>query len=377
MWVRVPPTPFPPKGAKAINKQLWLLITLLLLLLAACGGDDSAATAVPRATAGPSATPTLRSTPLPTVASPVPLGVEEHPIKIAFVGEMTTAKGNLARNLGEALSEEMNNFPLGYTRGVSVEIIALDNRQEALNTLCNNHDTIVLIDAFTYIAAENRCGAEPTFQIRRGTGRNALSGTSFELIVNTRIVPNLTNLTGRERRFCAESLESEIGFIYPSLALRQYNVDLLNSDIIEIVLGGEETFETDVQMVQGLAGGANQRICESAALPTGRFEEILDELTDEEKEAMEDVGLFTSNEVTNWPTIPYEVLVFPSANAMPEALRQEVIRAISAIIEDDGDANDDMKELFDYTDFVSVTAEDFADFRTWLQAIGWNMAAAN
>ncbi len=365
VWVRVPPTPFRSKIIKSRYGILTFCI-FLLLLLAACGGNEAEATPRPRSTLGPSPTPTLRSTALPTVASPVPIGVSERPIKIAFVGELTAAKRTLAADLSEALTDELSNFRLGYYDGLTVEFIAVENRQAALELLCDSQDTVVLVDAFTYVAAENRCGAIPAFQVEREDGSRS---SSFELVVNTRIVPNLTNLTGRERRFCTESLESDTGFIYPALALRQYNIDLLDADTIEIVTEG---FENDEEMVKGLAGGANQRLCESAALPAGRFEAILDSLSEDEQADLEDVGLFTSNEVTGWPSIPNDVLVFPPL--MPEFLRDEIINAIRAIVSDNREANDDLKTLFGYEDFVGVTPEDFADFRTWLQTIGWNMA---
>ncbi|MBZ0308077.1 MAG: PhnD/SsuA/transferrin family substrate-binding protein, partial [Anaerolineae bacterium] len=261
--------------------------------------------------------------------------------------------------------DELKNFRLGYYDGLTVEFIAVESRQAALELLCNAQDTAVLVDAFTYIAAENRCGAIPAFQVEH---ERSSRSTTFELVVNTRIVPNLTNLTGRDRRFCAESLESDTGFIYPALALRQYNIDLLDADTIEIVTDG---FENDEEMVRGLAGGANQRLCESAALPAGRFEEILNDLPEDEQDALEDVGLFTSNEVTAWPSIPNDVLVF--SPLMPEFLRTEIINAITAIVADNRDANNDLQRLFGYEDFVAVTPEDFADFRAWLQTVGWNM----
>lgn len=372
VWVRVPPTPF---RSKIIKRHYGLLTFFaLLLLLTACGGGDTEATPVRRSTVGPSPTPTLRSTALPTVASPVPVGVPDNPIKIAFVGELTTARRTLLTTLSEALTNELSNFRLGYYDGITVEFIAVESQQKALQLLCTAHDTVVLVDAFTYIAAENRCGAIPTFQVENGTGSSARRGTSFELVVNTRIVPNLTNLTGRDRRFCAISLESDTGFIYPALALRQYNIDLLDSEAIEIVTEG---FENDEEMVKGLAGGANQRICESAALPVGRFEEILDNLPEDEQDDLQDVGLFTSNEITQWPVIPNDVLVFPPENLLPEFLRAEIVNAIAAIVSDKGEANDDLKTLFGYDDFVAVTPDDFAEFRTWLRTIGWNMASTN
>lgn len=280
---------------------------------------------------------------------------------------MTTAKSNLARNLTTALTDEMKNFRLGYYEGLSVEFIALDSRQEALDMLCTSPDTAVMVDAFTFIAAERRCGAEPAFQVER----DGESGVSFELVVNTRIVPNLTNLTGRDRRFCAESLTSETGFVYPSLALRAYGIDLLDSSTVQIVTDG---FEDDVEMVMGLGGGANQRLCESAALPVGRFEEIASDLSEDQ---LEEIGLFASNEVSSWPVIPYEVLVFPPDTLIPDVLREEIVRAMGAILEDDATPSDNLKTFFEADELVSVTEADFDDFRAWIRSIGWNMAAAN
>lgn len=362
---------------RTINGKFWLNwkivggLLLLILMVAACGGDS--APPAPTFTPRPSETPTPRSTPLPEVATPVPVGSEERPLKILVVAEENRSTTNLLEDLAENYNEELSTFRLGYYEGIVVEFEVVETAQEALTRLCNSPDTAAFVDAFTFIAAEQRCGAMPTFQIER----DRQQGTTFELVVFRVRIGAASNLTGRA--FCTMNPNGLTEFIHPALALRVMNIDPLD-DFSEIVTG----FESEAEMILAMTGRyepAGRPRCDGAALPPGMLDDIEEELLDEDREQNLTQAQFNQVavlEVTGedaWEQIPYEILVFPPDRLLPVFLREAVTEAISDLEDDEGEAHDNLVELLEHDRLIPVTTADYDDFREWLvERAGWNLA---
>ena len=346
-------------------------LLLLMVIAAACGGGDDSPALV--FTPRPSETPTPRSTPLPEVPTPVPVGSEEHPLKILVVGEETRSTTNLLEDLSENYTEELSTFRLGYYQGIVVEFEVVETPQEALTRLCNSTDTAAFVDAFTFIAAEQRCGAMPTFQIERDRQR----GTTFDLVVFRARVGAASNLTGRA--FCTMNPNGITEFVHPALAFRVMNIDPLD-DFSEIVTG----FEDEAEMILAMTGRyepAGRPRCDGAALPPGMLDDIEEELLDEDREQNLTQSQFNQVavlEVTGedaWEPIPHEILVFPPDRLVPAFLRDAVVEAVSALEDDEGEAHDNLVELLEHDRLIPVTAADYDAFREWLvEKAGWNLA---
>lgn len=382
---------------------------ILMLLLAACGGGtESSGPPTITFTPLPTDTPTPRATALPEVNTPVPLGVEETPLKVAFLNTGSGTTINRAvRDLTNLLTDEASDYRLGLVNGLTVEVVLIDSQQEALDLLCNSRDTAVWIDAFTFAAAVRDCGAIPALQVEKGTGQNASTGSTFELVVNTRQITNIEQLIRSERntKFCTLDRNDLTGFIHPALAFLALETEISTNlsrprvtqrELLSLLDGSVEIvtegFETDVEMVQALQGGGNTRLCESLALPAGRFDEIVKELADEDI-TLREVGIFDIDdavanlsdlsaayndvEAHRWSEIPYNILAFPRAELFLPEMRQEITQGFLDLEEDGGTSKRTINTLVEHDDLIAVTSESesIADFLNWLGRAGWDMAS--
>jgi hypothetical protein len=347
---------------------------LLVMIAAACGGGGNRVL-TPSVTPRPTGTPTPRSTALPEVSTPIPVGAEDRPIKILVVGEQDSVTSRLVNDLSGDVTHELENFRLGWYEGLTVEFEVVETQQEALTRICNSPDTAAFVDAFTYIAAEQNCGALPTLQIER----DGQPGSNFDLIVFRQRIGAASNLAGRV--FCTMDVEGRTNFVHPALAFKVMGIDPLD-DFSEIATG----FESDTEMILAMTGRyepAGRPRCDGAALPTGRLDEIEEELLDEDREQNLTQSQFNQVAVLDvtgedaWEPIPYDILVFPPNRLMPEFLREEVTDAFTTLEADEGSAHDNLVDLLGHDDLVPVTPLDYDDFREWLvEKAGWNLAAS-
>lgn len=344
------------------------------MILSACGGVTAAPT--PSITPRPSSTPTPRSTELPPVPTQILPGTSERPLKIGVIGESSAATTRLLRDLSRAFTAELENFRLGFYQGLTIEFVLLDDEQEALYLLCNSDDTAVFADAFTFIAAEKRCGAQPALQVQR----DGESGSTFDLILNRTLqIFRLDRIVGRP--FCTMSFDDLNSYIHPALAFKAAGVDPL--DDFEVIIYG---FKDEAEMILALSGrfepGSRPR-CAAAALPKGMINEVREELLDESREEFLTEQQFNNlitvlepEEADQWQPIPYPILVFPPDRLYPSYLREQVITAFINLQEDEGKPQQDLQDLIPHDTLQPVTAADYDDFRDWLNRAGWDMAAS-
>lgn len=373
MWVRVPPAPSPLiQGDCLINTKIWPIL-LLIVLLAACGGqeitseDDS-----PRFTPRPTLTVTPRSTELPLVPTNVIPGTSEQPLKIAIIGERNASRNRLLTSLSNALTDELENFRLGYYEGLEVTFILVEDNETAYDLLCSSRDTAVFVDAFTYVAADRRCDAQPVFQVIH----DGETGYDIDLVVNTQLAVNLTIASGVRRPFCVLDRQDTETMIYTGLALRAEGIDLFEN-FTEIISG----FESDTEMLLAQQGRYEpNRIprCVASVIPAGRIEEIREALLDPDSE-----NPLTEAQANNlvavdptWQPIPYEILVFPPERVYPAYLRDEVVAGLNAIIEDDAQPYKNLLDLIGADGLQPAKESDYSSFRSWLNNTGWEMAEA-
>jgi hypothetical protein len=313
---------------------------------------------------------TPRSTELPLVPTPILIGSPEQPLKLAILAENDTANRRAAGAVEDELNEQLAFFRLGFYDGLSIEVELVDSRQDLLYRLCNSTDTLVIADAFTFYAAELQCGAQPYLQSEIA-GR---TGSNFDLVVFRQRIFNLGNLDGRA--LCARSADDLTSFIHPAMALQAAGVDPF-TELSEIVTG----FESDAEMVVAVSGvyepGGRPR-CDAAAIPSGSFDELRDDLQNEDNEQA-----LTERQVDNllallepeWRQLPYNLVMAPPDRLMTPYLREEVLAALVTLDQEAGRPKTELQSLIGFEAFREVDSSSYATFRAWMADTGWNMAS--
>ncbi len=350
-----------------------LFLLLLPLVLLACGGGEGNATAVP--TARPTLTATPRSTELPPVATPVRVGTDPRPMQLAFLTPPDASTRQAATDLAEALEAELSTFQLGLYDGLAVEVEFLEDTPSALDALCDGQDSAVFVDAMTYAAAAQNCGALPALQVVR----DGETGVAFDIIVNRSILANITLL--RNRAFCAMSYDDPFSFVYPVLALRANGVDPLD-DFSDIFTG----FESETEMLLAVSGMYEPNrlpLCAGTAMRLSDYDRIVEELLNDPDRGLTQVQANQlilpqlASEDSTWTPIPYEILVFPPPERFPPVLREQLVSALLDLQSDAGSAQADLQSILPHDELRAVVPADYAEFIDWLNRAGWNMAAAN
>lgn len=318
-------------------------------MLAACGGSDDSG---PAATPIPQATSTPRSTPLPTLEeAPILRGDPERPVVMGFV----VAEVNRdTREAQEALETALNDA----VEDVAFEVQNYNNMGELLDAVCGSTAAVVWVDAFTYIAAERECAAQPLFAVRLSSQRqlpgmpddvtvNLSAGIVFDVIYTTRLgtIGSLINLSNRP--ICRISSTDPISWIYFGMALRSAGVNPL--DLPTVV---------DVDDYAAMLAAIDDRECDVGAIPRGTRESLADAA---------DVNAENFNELTvTWPSIPHGVLI--ASPALGSELIAQVRTAVSEL-----STNDDLLLLAEAESIAVASSGSYTQFRRWLSEIGWEM----
>lgn len=342
-------------------------MTLFVLFLAACGGSQK--TAVPtNASRLPSTTP--RSTPLPEVATPVVLGTAEDPLVLAFVlPEFDSDTQAAISALNELMDEVVVNARLEATGLVpAVEVKSLTTMQEGLQAVCGSDKALVWVDAFTYIAAERLCAAQPVLAINRSNNETvtglpnrvtvrAAQGLPFDIIYRASLGNlDLEDVAGKT--VCRLGTDDLVSWVYLNLTLRGAGVNPVTE------LGGVAMVDDYAAMVQAIQDRNGS--CQVGAIPRGTLNGIFDALANDDIDIDPDAVSVLSSAA---PAIPYAVLIAPPDNVLLVDLRQSVVDVLQS-----ADTAETLKNLLVYSRLVAVTPQTYNSFRQWLQAAGWEMS---
>jgi hypothetical protein len=188
--------------------HFWLIVLPLTLILAACGGGP-VATVVVRGTNTPTPIPSA----LPQVATALPAGFPDNPLRIMMIPQ------NLEQ--AETLKPQLENAILQST-SVTVEIVFATDRLELLDALCDTsseHLTAIWADALTYsVASARRCGDAAVWLTRDGS-----NGETRQIVLSgdlqSRDVRSLQRNT-----FCRISRDDFDSWLLPVLLLEANRV---------------------------------------------------------------------------------------------------------------------------------------------------------
>lgn len=369
------------RGRCAIKRNVSLTVTVglgaglivLALVLSACGGGEQVVATPFPTRALPTATP--RSTALPLV-SPAPApGQGERAIVVQFVlpaASVTSTTRRVAIQLQRQLEIELE---LDF----SVEMV---DEQTALDGLCSGRPQIAWVSAFSYIYAEQQCGALPARAVQRGRPPGVTIGRTGDLIARRDILAP-AQLEGQV--FCRSRQQDLFtSWILPGLILGASGVDPLND------LSAVQDYPDDLTTLLALYRGQ----CASTGLAEGRLPDLLDELalqlsTPEVPITADDlaasIGVLVPAgavsepaQATDWDgfashTVPYEVLVFPPDTALPPALREEILAQIDSFFGDRAAGSERLDALLGASAIMPVRPAHYAAFRALLTDSGWNM----
>jgi hypothetical protein len=226
---------------------------------------------------------------------------------------------------------------------------------------------LVWVDAFTYIAAERTCGATPLLGVQR-SAREGRNGVAFDIVYDQRLRPFPTTVAELARRtLCRIKGDDPLNWVYPSLALRAAGVDPV-SDLEAIV---------EVEDAEALVEAVFDETCEAGAIPAGQLDTLVRRLQSADppveinSRETPDVAVLLDGEET-WPEVPYPVLIAPTEGVLPTTLRDPLMTALQEII-DDTTRDDALRTLVNYRALVPRTAEDYDNFRQWLNDAKWGM----
>lgn len=302
-------------------------------------------------------------------------------------------RGELEAQLNYRLTFENQNEHLRYLGlSLAVQVTGFDTMREALTAVCSGRPTLVWVDAFTYIAAEQACGAQPLYAVRLSDEEvveglpeditvDGETGLTFDIVYNTRLgtLPNgVVDLAGTT--VCRLGPTDPISWGYFSLTLRGAGLNPI-TDFASIV-----DVDDYAAMVLEILND-DEETCQVGAIPHGTLEDILEYLADEadedegfpeiDLEALDSpIRLLLDGQET-WPEVPHMVLIASPEPVLSADFREPVVASFDELIDDIGnpslEVEDVLAPFLRYEEIVAVDASDYNDFRAWLLAARWQM----
>lgn len=329
-------------GGTPINRKTQYLIismVVLALLLSSCrrfGGGEP--------TARPTLTSTPRSTALPPVATAVPVGAADNPLRMAFVAQESRAVTSAIADLEAALLE---------VSGLNLIVERVDTDAEALAALCaspNGDVTVAWLNGVAYAAAYAQGCGTAQLQIQRGERASAVSGDEARIIVTDDLeagsVGDLSDTV-----FCRLGYDDLYSWLIPSLMLRTAGV---TSTALEVINDYGDDAET---MLADVAAGT----CDAAGISASQFEALANASTRS--------GVRRLQESV---TIPFAVLLYPEQ--VPLGQRSALTEALVTI--GNGTRSTLLEPLLDQDGVVPAADDDFNSLRSFLNRAGIDLAEA-
>ncbi len=281
------------------------------------------------------------------------------PARPVVVGFVLSRSNSATRQAQQALAETLNEAAQGMTMTVE----SYDSMRAALDAVCGEETVLAWVDAFTYFAAEQACGAEPRFTVRQSSRAelpdlpdditvNIANGTGFDVVYTSRLgtMDGLNDLA--TRTICRLGPDDPISWIYLSLAFRAIDINPLE-------LPTAVDVEDYVAMFEAIDDGD----CDVGAIPRGTREDLAD-AADIDAENFKQLS-------SSWPLIPNKVLI-ARADVWDVQLTDEldVETLLRELVDDE---NEDLLTLTEAEDIASATSRSHSQFKNWLTAAGWEM----
>lgn len=272
-----------------------IAVLTVLLIVAACA-------------TGPQATPTLVrlsptpvSTALPGIATVVPAGLPDNPLRMALVPVDMAAARALKADLEQAILEATN---------VTIEILLMESTADLLAALCNTSAeqvSVAWLDGLGYAAARAQNCGEAVLRAQRGVDRGAVVGEAGQIILTRTLgTTSLDVLNGRT--FCRLGYQDLYSWLLPTIIMRRANVN--PASLGEII---------DLPDLESLVAAVAQGDCAGAGVSVSALEQL----------DSPDVAQVRISSTT--PPLPYAILVYPYS--IPLAARLSLTDGLVAFSE--------------------------------------------
>ncbi len=312
---------------------------LVVVLLAGCRRAEGVQGPLIQSTA----TPTPRSTPLPAVATSVPPGIEENPIRMV----LRPAGSAVARSLVTDFQITQFVNALQVESGLAVEVTVVDRYAEALAALCDSSPTQVTVawlDGVSYQAAmAQECGV-PVLQVER----NGQNGDRGQIVASRAVnIDSVQELSGGN--FCRLGLEDYYSWLIPALLMQANALDPLHN------LEAVTDYPDEDALIAAVAEGA----CSATGIAESDFADLSGALRNE----LVVVG--------STPSLPYGVLMYPINLPLGERLRlTDALLALAA----NPEIAVSLTPLLGQSRLERVDTEAFASLSQFLNSTGLNFA---
>jgi len=306
-----------------------ILVTLFVagLIFVGCSGNAY----VPPTVRPPTATPTLLSTPLPTVSTQLPLGAASRAYHVALIAQNGNSNGS---DLAKYLTDKL---------GAAFEVNVLPSASDVLRQLCSGPPTFAFLDGPGLLAAQAQNCGTPALKYEQGDANS--TGVKADIIARAGAKDAVTALSGfKGRDFCRLNGQDVASWILPSLSLRAAGLNPA------LDLKGIKEFADPAAMLQAVADG----LCAGASIPAGTLANYSPRLA---------VGQSLLVLQTT-PEMPYGGLIV--ANTIPRAVAADV----SAVL---GKDPTELRSLISADALDKVGSNDYADFQRLAQAAGLSL----
>ncbi len=326
-----------------VNKPVLLLLIWVgvLMVLSGCRGAGSNAT--PQR---PSLTPTPRSTHLPSVPTPVPVGAPNNPIRIVFPLLASGRSESAARSAANALETQLTS-----DTGLSITVEVVANNAEALSALCastSQNAVATWLSGIPYAAAYvDDCG-DAALQVERTEGSESVSG--LEVILIGSRAANVASVSAlADEVFCRLNYADLNTWLIPSIMLREGG----------ITDGSQFSQVRDYEDIDALIAAVAEGECAGAGMLARDFEERADQA-----DRSATTILATSID------IPFSILIYPLE--IPLGQRAALTDAFITI--GNGSRGDALLSPLLLHDQI-IVAEDteFARLRSFINQAGLNL----
>ena len=299
----------------------------------------------------PTITPTPRSTPLPPVATAIPLGSADNPLHMKIVAPASsdaTPEVGTQEPFATTVSDLAKALHDDTQLTIQVETVASD--AEALAALCDSPRgtvSVAWLSGIAYAAAYAQGCGSALLEVERGVGASASPGDQARIIVNAALgLSGVGDLAAHT--FCRLGYANAESWLIPSLMLQSSGVAI--SDLKAV-----RDYDDASAMIDDVAAGT----CDAAGISASEYDLIAN------ADARAKIRTLQQS-----VTIPYAVLVVPEA--VPLGQQEALSSALISI--GNGSRASILKPLLNQDQIAAATDTELGTLRSFISRAGLDLA---
>ncbi|MEO8395922.1 MAG: PhnD/SsuA/transferrin family substrate-binding protein [Chloroflexota bacterium] len=303
-------------------------------------------------TVKPTITPTPRSTALPPIPTPVPLGSAKNPLHIVFVAlpdvaSQATPDADATEEPTSAQAASDLEKALLDAAQMTVKVDVVTSDAEALAALCASPKGTISaawMGGLAYAAAFAQACGSAALQIQRGNS----TGDQARIITGSDKITAIADLA--DHTFCRLGYSDIYSWLIPSLMIHSGGV--ADSDLKAI----NDYTDASVMIGDVVAGK-----CDAAGISASAFDDLANASARTSLRSLQQSA-----------TIPFEVLVVPAQLALAE--QQQLSAALIAI--GNGTRAGTLHPLLAQDQVIAASDDDLSGLRSFVSGAGIDLAQA-